>query len=442
MECEMSGEAMSRRGFLGRAVGVAAGLAIPMAVGSRARGDGAVPPPSERVTLALIGSGDRGANQLLAGDFLPLPEVQVVAACDPFRSKREACAANVNRHYAARGGTGGYSGCTAYRDFREMLAREDIDGVVIATHDAWHVPAALAAVRAGKDVYVEKPLGVTVEQDLLLRETVRRYGAVFQYGTQQRSMAHCLHACELVRNGRLGEITAIEVVAPGGLTGGSTEPIPVPDDLDYDLWLGPSPYTPYTADRCTIPGGRFVYDSSIGFLGGWGAHPLDILDWAFGDLVRVPVEYEGTGLIPTEGLFNNIATWEVHCRYADGTPLRFTSGSPDLTKFTGTEGWLAISRGGLAAEPQSLLSSVIAPEEIHLVESGHHARDFVSAIRTRVPAVSDIASAVRSDTISLLSDIAIRVGRKVRWDPEAETIVGDDAARAMLTRAVRPPWRL
>lgn len=429
----------TRRDVLRRA---SASLAIPAIITSKALGQGDVPPASERVTLAWIGAGDRGGRQLLAWDFLPLPEVQVVAICDPFRSRREGWAAKVDQHYAGRDGAGAGRGCRAYRDFREMLEREDVDGAVIATHDGWHVPAALACVRAGVDVYVEKPLGVTVEQDLLLRDTARRYGAIFQYGTQQRSMAHCRHGCELVRNGRVGEIQAIEVVAPEGGSGGSTEPIPVPDDLDYDLWLGPCPWSPYTADRCINRGSFWVYDNSIGFLGGWGAHPLDILDWAFGDENGVPVEYEGTGVIPTTGLYDTVATWEVRCRYANGLPLTFTSGGADLTKFIGTEGWIGISRGGLTAEPESLLTSRIGPGETRLVESPHHARNFTQAIRTRMPAVSNLESAVRSDLISLLSDIAIRTRSKVVWDPKAETIVGNEPARRMLTRTPRAPYRL
>ncbi len=422
----------SRRAFLAQAGGL---LAMQ---GLRAR---AAPPPSERVTLGWIGVGDRGGRQLLDWDFLPLPEVQVVAVSDPFRSRREQWAATVNQRYAERDGVGTYHGCTPYRDFREMLDREDLDGVVIATHDGWHVPAALAAIRAGVDVYVEKPLGVSVEQDLLLLDAAKLHGAIFQYGTQQRSLAHCRFGCELVRNGRLGEIREIEVLAPQGWGGGSTEPIPIPDDLDYDLWLGPTPWSPYTADRCVNRGSFFVYNNSIGFLGGWGAHPLDILDWAFGGQDRTPVEFVGAGHIPINGLYDAVTTWDVECRYADGLRLSFRSGDTDLTRFYGSEGVLTISRGGLSAEPAGLLTSAIQPGETRLKESAHHARDFVTGIRTRVPPVSDLESAVRSDLISLLSDIAIRTGRRVRWDPTARTVVGDETARRMLSRTPRPPWR-
>ncbi|MFQ6131171.1 MAG: Gfo/Idh/MocA family protein [Armatimonadota bacterium] len=430
----------SRRGFLrsaGRAL--AGALVAPHVITSSALGQATTPPASERVTLGHIGVGGRGGG-LLRG-FLGVAEAQSVAVCDPFKSKRENWAEKINSHYADKMGDATYKGCAAYNDFRDLLAREDIDGVVIATHDGWHVPIAIAAARAGKDMYVEKPLGLSVEQNKALRETIRRYGRVFQYGTQQRSSQHCRFGCELIRNGRIGEIRSIQVEAPGGSSGGSTEPIPVPEDLDYDMWLGPAPVTPYTKDRCSTQGSYFVYDNSLGFVAGWGAHPLDILDWAYGGDEAVPVEYEGTGTIPTEGLFDTVTVWSVSCKYPNGVPMAFRSG-PDLTKFIGTEGWVAIRRGGLDAEPKSLLTSTIGPGETRLVESTNHAKNFVDCMRTRTDAVSTIESAVRSDTISHLSDIAIRTGRKIRWDPKAETIIGDDTARRMLSRPMRSPWRI
>lgn len=430
-----------RRDFLkqtGKAVGAL--IAAPYVLTSRALGDATDPPASERVTLGHIGVGGRGTA--LMHSFLALPDVQSVAVSDCFASRREAAAKTVDDQYAKRSASGSYRGCAAYADFRDLVAREDVDGVVIATHDVWHVPLLTACARAGKDVYVEKPLGMSIEQDKAARDAVRRYGTIFQYGTQQRSMGHCRHGCELVLNGRIGEVRSIEVVAPGGWGGGSTEPIPVPDDLDYDRWLGPAPVSPYTADRCEARGSYFVYDNSIGFLAGWGAHPLDILDWAYGSDEMMPVECEGTGVIPTEGLYNTVATWELDLRYGNGVPLKFRGGGEDSTKFLGTDGWIDIRRSGLGAEPKSLLTEVVGPGETRLPRSSNHSRDFVEAVKSRRPAVSNIESAVRSDTISHLGDIAIRTGRKIRWDPVQETIVGDETARRMLSRPMRSPWRL
>ncbi|MBM3476359.1 MAG: Gfo/Idh/MocA family oxidoreductase [Armatimonadetes bacterium] len=425
---------LPRRDFLRQsATALAGAAAAPYIITSSALGQGQRPAASERIATAHIGVGSRGGG--LLGEFMSLPDVQCVAIVDCFASRREGVAHAVNQRY-------GGQGCTAYGDFREMLARDDIDAVVVATHDVWHVPLTTACARSGKDVYVEKPLGMSIEEDLVAREVCQRYGTVFQYGTQQRSMAHCRYGCELVRNGRLGEIKSIEVIAPQGGVGGSTEVIPVPEELDYDLWLGPAPWSPYTEDRCANRGGFWVYDNSIGFLAGWGSHPLDILDWAYGSDEMVPVECRGTGLIPTEGLYDTVATWDLQLRYPNGVPLAFKSGGGDLTRFVGTQGWLNISRGGLDADPKSLLTSPIGPDEIHLTESAGHARNFIDSVKSRTPAVSPIESATRSDIISHLGDIAIRTGRTIRWDPKAERIVGDDAASRMMTRPMRSPWRL
>jgi hypothetical protein len=424
---------LTRRQFLGR-TSAAAAIAAPLIVSSRLFGADA---PSNRVTLGHIGVGGQGSG--LLGGFLGLPQAQSVATCDPFRDRREAAATRVNQHYAAAAGQGSSKGCTAYNDFRELLARDDIDAVVVATPDHWHVPIALAAVRAGKDVYVEKPLGISIEQNQTLREAVHRYGAIFQYGTQQRSFnTHCAFACELVRNGYLGELKAIHVVAPNGSRGGDPTPQPVPEGLDYDLWLGPAPVKPYTRDRVVGTGRWFIYDYALGFIAGWGAHPLDIAHWGY---PHIPVEYEGTGVIPTEGLFDTIVDWDVRGRYASGVEFTLKPGG-DKTTFVGANGWVAASRGGIDADPKSLLSIKIKPDEMHLLQDNHHYRNFVDAVRSRKTPASDIDSAVQSDIISHLGDITIRTGRKIRWDPATETILGDESAARMMHRPMRAPWTL
>jgi len=435
----MTKRGISRRGFLkGAAAGVAASaVAAPTVIASTALGRGGVPPASERVTLAHIGVGGQGSG--LLNGFLHLEDAQSVATCDPFKDRREECARQVDDFYARRNGEGAYKGCAAYNDFREVLARDDVDAVIVATPDHWHAPIALAAACAGKDMYVEKPLGLSIEQNKALREAVHRYGVVFQYGTQQRCFStHCAFACELVRNGRIGEIQAVRVIAPNGVTGGSTTPEPAPEGFDYDLWLGPAPVVPYTRDRCIGTGRWFVYDYAIGFIAGWGAHPLDIAHWGY---PHTPVEYEGTGRIPTEGLFDTVVDWDVWGRYAGGVEFTLKAGG-DLTTFVGTEGWVAASRGGIDADPKSLLESVIGPGEIHLLQNNNHYRNFLDSVLARTDPASPIDSAVQSDFMSHLGDIAIRTGRKIRWNPEREEIVGDAEASRMMTRPMRSPWRL
>jgi glucose-fructose oxidoreductase len=396
--------------------------------------------PNERIALGHIGVGGQGEG--LLRHFLGLMDCQCVAVCDPFGHRRERALGIVHSYYGAATMSGVFTGCSAYRDFRELLARPDIDGVVIATPDHWHVPIGIAAVQAGKDVYIEKPLGLSVAEDQAMRRTIRDYGAVFQYGTQQRSQSHLRHGCELVLNGRIGKVHTIEVVAPSGERGGSPAPAPVPEDLDYDLWLGPAPVTPYCDDRCIGVGRWHIYDYALGFIAGWGAHPLDIAQWGNGTDHTSPVEYEGTGVIPTEGLFDTITNWNVRCRYADGVELTFRDGNPDSTRFIGDEGWVAVGREFIDSEPKSLLTSVIGSGDIRLHASYDQKQDFLDSIRRRTPTVNPVESAVRSDTISHLSDIAIRLGRKIRWDPVEEKILGDKVASRMLTRPMRSPWAL
>ncbi|MBM3891482.1 MAG: Gfo/Idh/MocA family oxidoreductase [Verrucomicrobia bacterium] len=427
---------ITRRRFLIRAAAAGATVAIPNWIPARLLGADA---PSNKVAVGHIAVGGQGGG--LLGGFLGCAQGESIAVCDPMKDRREKAAQRVESHYAAQRGQGSFKGCAAYNDFRELLARDDIDAVVIATPDHWHVPIAIAAVRAGKDVYVEKPLGLSIEQNKAMLETVHRYGAVFQYGTQQRSFSqHCGFACELVRNGYIGEVKAVHVIAPNGATGGDPTPQPVPEGFDYDLWLGPAPVTPYTHDRVIGTGRYHIYDYAIGFIAGWGAHPLDIAHWGY---PHIPVQYEGAGRIPTEGLFDTVVDWDVRGCYASGAEFTLKPGS-DLTTFVGTKGWVAAGRapGKLAAEPASLLDVKIKPEEVHLLQEKNHYADFLNCVLSRRTPVSDVDSAVQSDFISHLGDICIRTGRKIKWDPLKETIVGDETACRMMRRPMRAPWSL
>jgi hypothetical protein len=434
----MKARRLSRRDFIKRAAAAAAGaLASPALIPSRALGTDGNLPPSDRITLGHIGVGGQG-GWLLKG-FLECSGCQSVAVCDPFKSRREANAAQVGQRYGELAGSGNHEGCASYEDFRELLARRDIDAVVIATPDHWHVPIAIAAARAGKDIYLEKPLGLSIDQNKALRSAVQRYGTIFQYGTQQRSFnPHCAFACELVLNGYVGKLREIRVEAPAGTGGGSTATAPIPEGFNYDLWLGPAPESPYTVDRCTNLGSYHVYDNSLGFIAGWGAHPLDIMHWGY---PHVPVEYEGTGTIPIEGLFNTITNWNIRGRFADGAIFSFKDG-PDRTTFIGEDGWVAASRGGIDANPINLLAVITKPNEIHLLQSRNHYQNFIDGVRTRRPPASPVESAVQSDFISHLSDIAIRSDRKIHWDPATEEIIADEMAARRLNRPMRSPWRL
>jgi len=452
---------LTRRNFLKGATTVAAGaVAASCRHAPTAAPPGAkVPAPSERVTVGHIGTGNMGGGHVQG--FLRVKDAQIVAVCDPFRSRREEKAKLIDEHYTKTRSKGTYKACALYNDFRDLLARDDIDAVVVATPDHWHVPIAIAAARAGKGMYVEKPLGLSIVQNQTLRDVIKRYGNVFQYGTQQRSGRDFRFACELARNERIGKVHTIDVWCPRGEEGGSTVPIPVPEGFDYDMWLGPAPVAPYTEDRCITGGtGRkgayHVYDYSIGFIAGWGAHPLDIAQWGNDTDDTCPIEYEGTGAIPTEGLFNTITTWDMWCLYANGVKMRFMSddvAKPIIeryhpkfishgTTFIGSKGWVSVDRQGIYADPPSLLKSKIGPNEIHLYESNNHRENFIDCVKSGSATVSPLEAAIRSDTISHLCNIVVRTGRKIKWDPVKEMIIGDEGASRMLTRAMRSPWHL
>ncbi|MEK7404238.1 MAG: Gfo/Idh/MocA family oxidoreductase [Acidobacteriota bacterium] len=427
---------MNRRTFLKTAAAVA-----PSVITSNALGNGAIPPASDRINIGFIGNGTRGGDGLIKM-FLPLPDAQCVATCDCFKDRRERWAKRIEDSYAERSGQGSFRGCAPFSDFRELLERKEIDAVAIATPDHWHVPAAMAAIRAGKDLYLEKPLGLSINQGKALRAAIRKSGRVFQYGTQQRSSRHIRYGCELVRNGRIGKVHTVVVLAPNGARGGSSTPMPVPEGFDYEMWSGPAPVRPYTDDRCLRPGHYHIYDYCLGYIAGWGAHPLDVAQWGLGTDGTSPTEYEGAGYVPKTGLYDAVANWTVRCRYAGGIVMHFMDDHSNLTKFIGTEGWVAISRSALDAEPKSLLKSEIGANELHLHESGNHGQDFLNSVRSREETVNPIESAVRSDAISHLSNIAIRTGRGIRWDPIREVILDDAEAARMLERPLRAPWTL
>ncbi|MCP4173006.1 MAG: Gfo/Idh/MocA family oxidoreductase [Fuerstiella sp.] len=416
---------MSRRKLLKTGCAAATSFAAPVIIPSSALGDANMLPPSERVTLGHIGVGTRGRSLFAASQSGK--GIQSLAVADCFKNRRESFAARIKGR--------------AYADFRELLERDDIDGVIIATPDHWHVPIALMAARAGKDAYVEKPLGLTLEQSVTCQKVFTATKRIFQYGTQQREAIHQQFGRELVRSGKLGELKAIEVRAPNGGIGGTTAESPVPAGFDYDMWLGPAPKVPYTVDRCKPQGTYWIYDQSIGYLGGWGAHPLDILVWCYGGDQSGPYTVEGTGVVPTEGLYDAVYDWDMTLRMADGVKITFRPGT-DSTKFIGTQARLELTRNSIRAFPTELLSEEM-PSNSHGQSNVRHVQAFVDSIRSRQPPTSPIDDAVRSDVMSHLCNIAVRTGEKITWDPARQQIIGGSTrAQSMASRPMREPWTL
>ncbi len=392
--------------------------------------------PSNRINIASVGVGSQGSG--LFGTLLQPDWIRVVGVADCFKKKRDARAAQANERYQG-------NLCTAYRDFREMVERADVDGVVCATPDHWHHGVAVYAMQRGKDVYVEKPLTLSIGDNKHVRETVHRYGRVFQYGTQQRSSSHVRIGCELVRSGILGRISRIDITAPGGAVGGgSLEPAPVPEGFDYDLWMGPGVKRPFTKDTASTGCSYYSSHCAIGFLGGWGAHPLDAMCQALGDGPQsVPVELEATGERKTDGLFDTFGKWRARGKFADGCEFTFVDG-PDCTTFVGENGSISIARGYLKADPVNLLRSPV-PLTKHPLRANttgfHHTVDFAQCIKTRETPCSNIEGAYHSDNISHLTNIACLTGRKIRWDIATQAIVGDDEAIQLAQRKLqRQPY--
>jgi len=433
---------MTRRMFLkGATVAAAVG---PLIITSCVRGARRAIAPNEMIQLGCIGMGGRGTAVMASLMNAGVDDARVIAVCDVNGDKRQTAKERVQKFYAQQLGQDNYK-CATYEDFRELLARKDIDAVVIATPDHWHVPIAIAAARAGKDTYVEKPLGMSIVQGRALCNAVKKNKRIFQFGTQQRSDARFRQACELVRNGKIGKLHTIKVGSPMSGRAPLDPPMPIPAGFDYEMWLGPAPKVPYTEKRCITPYWYFTSDYALGFIAGWGIHHVDIAQWGNNTDLTGPIEFEGTGEFPPKGELCDTATaWSVDCAYANGVKMIYADEKKirhGIT-FEGAEGWVFVDRQKIEAKPESLLKWQPGPKDIHLYKSDNHSRNFLDCIRSRKETICPVEVAQRSDTICQVSDITIRLGRKMRWDPDRERFIGDPEADKLLSKPMRAPWHL
>ena len=435
----------TRRQFLISAGVAAAGAALagPVIVPATAFGANA---PGNRITIGMLGMGRQAYHSNLK-TFLNFPDTQVVAVCDVDAWRLDNAQKAVEKHYAKERGT--FKGCSAHKDFREILDRTDIDAVMISTPDHWHVPMAVAAAKAGKDICCEKPLTLSIAEGRALSDTVRRYNRVFRTDSEFRSHAFFQRACELVLNGRIGKVHTIRTGVPAGdIACGPQPAMKVPEELDYEMWLGPAPYAPYTLNRVhprqsyARPGWMRVLDYCEGMVTNWGAHLNDIAQWGNGTDRTGPVEVEGKGWYPTDGLWNVLLSFDIKYRYANGVRLIYKIDRP-FVRFEGDEGFIEADYGkrSIKAEPQSILKSPIGPDEIHLPLKGEK-RDFIDAVKTRGRTLADAEVGHRTTSLCQVGYIAIQVGRKLEWDPDAERFVNDETANRLLGRPMRSPWRL
>jgi len=448
---------ISRRDFVQNSTKMVIGAALlPTILPSCSNRKGA----NDRITIAHIGVGSQGSSELRSY-FLPRRGALNIAVCDVFKDRREEASDIINKFYKDNNDPA--PECVPYLDFEEILQRKDIDAVHITTDDHWHVPMAIKAARAGKHIMLAKPLGLSYPNYLILAKELADNDVRFHYGTQQRTSEHMQVGYNMIREGLIGDIERVDVWAPGKnpVESPVCNEVPVPSDFDFDRWTGPAPMRPYCPDRVTNNSSWFNYDYSIGFLAGWGAHPLDILVWILKDKVAGVYTCEGTGQFwAPGGLYNNILSWDVNCKYKNGLEVHFVSEDVALngllnhreikegngTTFYGTKGWISLSRSSVQSnipEINQKLNNIVAgykdKPRSEIITMG---QVFLDVIEGKSKELCPLDEAIISDTISHMGDITIRTNRKVTWDPVKGEVVGDPEANGLFIREMRNPYKV
>ena len=428
---------LDRRGFLRLTGGAAIGFGaiVPSSVLGR---NGSVA-PSNKIVMGAIGVGSMGSGDLRG--FLGKREVQVVCVCDVDANHRGNAKKRVDEKY-------GNQDCGATLDFRELIGRGDLDAVQLALPDQWHSIPAIRAARAGLDIHGQKPLARTIREGRAICDAVKRYGRVWQTGSQQRSSARFRRACELVRNGRIGKVKYVEVGLPNGRKSIPKKLLPVPKTLDWDFWLGPAPWRPYTdfgRGSCHWDW-RWIMDYSGGQLTDWAGHHIDIAHWGLGLERTGPVEIEGEGQYAEDGLYDVPYAYKFRCKYANGVEM-VVANKAQLPQgqgptWYGEKGWIHVNRKGLWAQPASVLNEQIGSTEIQLYESRDHKQNFLDCVKSRQETIAPAEVGHRSISVALLGEIAMLTSRKLKWDPDKEEFSNDADANRYLSRPMRSPWHL
>ncbi len=455
-----SGSGSSRRQFLGTVAAATTAVGFPTIVPSSVLGAQA---PSNLITVGAIGVGRISRGHDMPGIWAHA-QARITAVCDLDARRVDDAKVLVNDHYTRAIGKA-YAGVTGYADYRALLANPDIDAVVISTPDHWHAAIAIAAAQAGKDIYLQKPASLTIAEGRALSDVVHRTGVIFQIGSQQRSQVQFRRACELVRNGRIGRVTSVQVGLPGDPAGPEEPPMPVPAHFDYDTWLGSTPSVYYTEKRVhpqvgyDRPGWLRCEQFGAGMITGWGAHHIDTAHWGMGTEYTGPIEISGTAEFPKSGLWDVHGAFRTEARYANGVVMTVSGDFPNGIRFEGTEGWIFVSRGNdtvtasdptarlkdpqaLAASDPRILDSVIGPDGVHLYKSSTHHGNWLECIRTRQQPIAPVEVAHRACSACLLHHIAMKLPRRLHWDPLRERFRDDDEANALLSRPQRPPFLL
>lgn len=404
---------------------------------------------NDTMQMGCIGTGRMGQGDMQALIYRGLEHgARVIAVCDVDSKRAREAQQKVEKIYAEELGQDNYQGCKVYADYRELLARKDIDGVTIVTPDHWHALQAIAAAQAGKDIYLEKPLTYTIAEGRKLVQAVQQNKRILQVGSQQRSSSYFRMACELTRNQRIGRLHTIRVWLPPDNGIGNPDPMPVPANLDYDFWQGPTQPAPYTEHRVhpqqdySRPGWLQIQTYCWGMITGWGSHMNDTAQWGNGSDDTGPVEIAAQAEFPDRGLFNVHTSFKCEALYANGVRLLMETGTPAGVRFEGDKGWIFVQRGAIKASDEKILREKIGADEIHLYKSSNHMRNFLECMRSRKAPITPVEVGHRSNSICLLTNIAMRLGRKLRWDPQQERFINDQEADKMLDYPHRKPWIL
>jgi len=446
---------LNRRKFLQLSgTAAASAIAVPTIISACARGKNGHVAPSDRINLAFIGSGNQAMNDIR--DFIVDKRVQIVGVCDVNKQStgywdgkpggREVGINLVNDTYSQLYEKK-YNSCRGFEDFREVIANKEIDAVEVVLPDHWHAIPVLMAAKAGKDIYCQKPLALTIPEGRAMVDAVKKYGVIFQTGSQQRSDENFRRVCELVRNGRIGQLQTVECGLPSGTpdygkTGQLTETIPVPAGFDYETWLGPAPEAPYCPARTHV-NFRWVLDYSGGQVTDWGGHHPDIAQWGMDTERTGPVRIQNANSQwAVHPLWNTATDYYFECLYANGVKMIISSKLRGGVTFRGSEGWAWVNRGKTSYQlfPETLKDSVIADSEIHLYKSDNHFRNFIDCVISREETIAPAEIGHRSITMSHLGNIAMKLQQDLDWDPVAEKFVGNDLANGMLARKMREPW--
>ena len=454
---------LSRRSFLKKALtGTVAtsltGLGFPTIVPASVLGKNA---PSNQINVGAIGTGRISRDHDLPGIWKH-NQARIMAVCDLDQKRANEAKQLVNAYYSKKNNQP-YDGVKVYFDHRELLTNKDIDAVVISTPDHQHSYIGIHAVEAGKDVYLQKPASLTIAEGRALSNAVHRTGRILQIGSQQRSSAQFRYAAELVRNGRIGQLKTVQVGLPGDPAGEEEPEMPIPKNLNYDAWLGSTPYVYYTEKRVhpqndySRPGWLRCEQFGAGMITGWGSHHVDCAHWAMDTEFTGPIEVWGKAEYPAKGLWDVHGIFRTEALYENGVKMIVSNELPNGIRYEGTEGWLFVTRGdyavtasdpvakksgtkALEASNPKLLTSKIGPEEIHLYESQDHHGNWLESVKSRKPPIAPVEVGHRSCSTCLIHQIAMKLKRKVYWDPAKEKFKNDDEANSMLSRSQRYPY--